>query len=137
MTPSRPNTFEGTSPCAPPSLDRPLRQSLKASVPPTPIDKLIIEEGLRIKDVYVRKDLDILLVVLNNGRTIRSTVSAHARLKGARQSVLEQWSLIAGGRGLHWEVLDEDLSLRGFVMDAALRNAIDELTGPAGLAQRA
>lgn len=92
---------------------------------------------MRIKDVYVRKDLDILLVVLNNGRTIRSTVSAHARLKGARQSVLEQWSLIAGGRGLHWEVLDEDLSLRGFVMDAALRNAIDELTGPAGLAQRA
>ena len=105
--------------------------------PSDPIDKLIIEEGLRIKDVYIRKNLDVLMVVLNNGSTIRSAVSAHPRLKNAKQTVLEKWTLIGGGRGVHWEALDEDLSLRGFIMDSAVRNAIGELTAPSGLAQRA
>jgi hypothetical protein len=105
--------------------------------PSDPIDKLIIEEGLRIKDIYIRKDLDILMVVLNNGGTIRSTVSGHARLKGAKQGALEKWSLIAGGRGVHWEALDEDLSLRGFIVEHAMRNAIEELTAPHGRAIRA
>lgn len=105
--------------------------------PSDPIDKLIIEEGLRIKDIYIRKDLDILMVVLNNGSTIRSTVSGHARLKGAKQAVLEKWSLIAGGRGVQWEALDEDLSLRGFIVDHAMRNAVEELSAPHGRAIRA
>jgi len=102
-----------------------------------PIDRLIIDGGLRIKDVYIRKDLDLLMVVLNNGSTVRSTVSMHRRLKGAKQSVLEQWQLIGGGRGIHWEMLDEDLSLRGFIVDSAMRNAVEELTAPAGRTQRA
>ncbi|MFT3884045.1 MAG: DUF2442 domain-containing protein [Flavobacteriales bacterium] len=96
--------------------------------PADPIDRLIIDGGLRIKDVYIRKDLDLLMVVLNNGSTIRSTVSDHPRLKSAKQSVLEQWQLIAGGRGIHWETLDEDLSLRGFIVETSVRNAIASLS---------
>lgn len=105
--------------------------------PTDPIDQLIIEGGLRIKDVYIRKDLDILMVVLNNGSTVRSSISAHARLRRAKQAILEKWSLIAGGRGINWEALDEDLSLRGFIMEAAVRNAIEELKLAADQAKRA
>ena len=104
--------------------------------PSDPIDKLIIDEGLRIKDVYVRKDLDILLIILNNGNTIRSSISAHSRLKGASQAALEKWTLIAGGRGVHWEALDEDLSLRGFILDSAV-NAMGELPAIGGRIRRA
>jgi len=111
-----------------PKLGKTISKRSDNKRPSDPIDRLIIEDGLRIKDVYVRKDLDLLLLVLNNGTVLRSSISAHKRLKGATRTVLSSWNLIAGGRGVQWEKLDEDLSLRGFIQETSLRNMIHDLS---------
>ena len=98
--------------------------------PTDPIDRLIHERGLRIKDVYIDKSLDLMLLVLNNGTVIRSGIAEHERLKGVPQPRLEKWSLIAGGTGLTWPELDEDLSLRGFIHASYVDQAIRSLDGP-------
>ncbi|MBS1546076.1 MAG: DUF2442 domain-containing protein [Bacteroidetes bacterium] len=91
---------------------------------------LVHEQGLRIKDVYLDKSLDLLLLVLNNGQVVRSNISDHDRLRGASEPQLAKWELIAGGTGLSWPKLDEDLSLRGFIQAASVRNVIRSLAGP-------
>lgn len=91
-----------------------------------PIDQLIHEQGLRIKDVCINRSLDLMLVILNNGTVIRSGVSEHARFRNAGQ--LKHWKLIAGGTGVTWPELDEDLSLRGFIHAHSLEHAIRSLT---------
>jgi hypothetical protein len=98
--------------------------------PNDPIDRLIIEHGLRIKDVYIDKSLDLLLLVLNNGQIIRSGIAEHKRLKSVGQSRLEKWELLAGGTGITWPDLDEDLSLRGFIHAASLEQTIRSLADP-------
>ena len=98
--------------------------------PTDPIDVLIHEQGLRIKDVYLNTSLDLLLLVLNNGQIVRSNISDHIRLRGASGPQLAKWELIAGGTGLSWPKLDEDLSLRGFIQAASVQDAIRSLAGP-------
>ena len=98
--------------------------------PTDPIDRLIHERGLRIKDVYIDKALDLMLLVLNNGTVIRSGIAEHKRLKGVPQPRLEKWNLIAGGTGLNWPELDEDLSLRGYIHASYVDQAIRSLDGP-------
>ncbi len=103
------------------------KSSLKNKRPTDPIDVLIHTHRLRIKDVYLDKSLDLLLLVLNNGQVIRSGIEEHARLRGATQSRLEKWQLIAGGTGLTWPELDEDLSLRGFIHSSSVDQAVRSL----------
>jgi len=38
-------------------------------------------------------------------------------LKEAEKNQLLQYELISGGIGIHWPLLDEDLSLKGFLQD--------------------
>lgn len=99
--------------------------------PSDPIDRLIHEEGLRIRDVYIDRSLDLMLLVLNNGQVIRSGISDHKLLRTATQKQLEDWQLIAGGTGVTWPKLDEDLSLRGFINASLLEQAVKSLAMPA------
>jgi hypothetical protein len=70
--------------------------------PSDPIDRLIIEHGLRIKDVYIDKSLDLLLLVLNNGQIIRSSIAEHKRLKSVghdwRNGSLSRVEQVSHGR---------------------------------------
>jgi len=102
--------------------------SLANKAPRDPIDRLIHEHGLRIKDIYINRSLDLMLVVLNNAAVIRSSVSEHVRLRSASQLKLKNWKLIAAGTGVTWPELDEDLSLRGFIHAQSLEHAIRSLT---------
>jgi hypothetical protein len=92
-----------------------------------PIDILIYEKGLRIKTVMIDKELDIMVMVLNNGKIIKSAISIFPGLKSASQKQLEEYRLISSGVGIHWEKLDEDLSLKGFIRDAAINSMIKHL----------
>ena len=78
-----------------------------------PIDLLIFEEGLRIQDVYVNKKLDVMIVLLNNKKIIRTAISEYKLLKKGSQKQLENFK--CDGIGIHWPSLNEDLSLRGFL----------------------
>lgn len=93
-----------------------------------PIETLILREGLRIIDVHPYKELDLLAVVLNSGDILQSRISDFERLKKATEPQLKKWQLIGGGIGIHWEAVDEDLSLRGFIRDSVQQETFRRLT---------
>lgn len=97
-----------------------------------PIDRLIFEKGLRIKNVIIEKDLDLMGIILNNGKILETKISLYPRLKGASEKELKEWQLIGKGIGVSWEKLDEDLSARGFIYAAAIKDMVDYLQASGG-----
>ena len=65
--------------------------------------------------VQLRIDDDTLSVELSDGRTISAPLAWFPRL--ARGTVQERntWRLTAGGRGVHWPELDEDVSVENLL----------------------
>ena len=78
-----------------------------------PLDRLIFEEGLRIKNLWFDQDLDLIVVLLNNKKIIQRPISDFVRLKNASIEQLANYQ--TDGIGVHWPNMDEDLSLRGFL----------------------
>ncbi len=54
---------------------------------------------------------DTLSVELADGRTIAVPLAWYPRLAQATGKERNSWRLIAGGRGIHWTELDEDISV--------------------------
>lgn len=77
-----------------------------------PFDRLIFEQGLRAKHILADKKLNTLVVLLNNGSVLKVTLNLYPRLRNATQKQLDNWELIGGGIGIHWEDLDEDYPLK-------------------------
>jgi hypothetical protein len=77
------------------------------------IDALILQDGLRIQSLYFSKELNLMLIVLNNRKVLQRDLSDFARLYNAQEEDLNRFEL--GLTGVHWPTLDEDLSLRGFL----------------------
>lgn len=61
---------------------------------------------------------DTLIVHLEDGRSISAPLEWFPRLRDAPESKRGQWRLIGHGVGIHWEELDEDLSVRGLLEGA-------------------
>lgn len=70
-------------------------------------------ETPRAEDVIVTKDT--LSVDLNDGRTISVPLEWFPRLLHARPSERNNWRLIGRGHGIHWEEIDEDISVEGLL----------------------
>lgn len=92
------------------------------------IELMILRDGLRIADVHPYKELDLLAIVLSSGDVLQARISDFERLNKATAPQLKKWRLIGGGIGIHWEAVDEDLSLRGFIRDAAQQDALRRLS---------
>ena len=58
---------------------------------------------------------DSLTVELSDGRTIAAPLAWFPRLLHASADERSKWRLIAGGRGIHWSSLDEDISITGLL----------------------
>ncbi len=82
-----------------------------------PVEQIIFNEGLRIKAVHIHSDLDLMVVVLNNGKLFRYPISQSKRLKNASEAQLNDFRLIGNGVGLHWPQVDEDISLKGILQE--------------------
>jgi uncharacterized protein DUF2442 len=54
---------------------------------------------------------DALTVVLNDGRTVSAPLEWFPRLRAATPEQRKAWEPIGGGIGLHWEAIDEDISV--------------------------
>ncbi|HEY7020815.1 MAG TPA: DUF2442 domain-containing protein [Ktedonobacterales bacterium] len=54
---------------------------------------------------------DRMSVQLQDGRELSVPLVWFPRLLNASQQEREQWRLIGTGEGLHWEALDEDISV--------------------------
>ena len=60
-------------------------------------------------------DASMLHVRLVDGREISVPLEWFPRLRGATDSQRDNWRLMGGGVGIHWENLDEDLSVEGLL----------------------
>jgi len=58
---------------------------------------------------------DTLSVDLNDGRTIAVPLAWFPRLSHASLWELDNWRLIGKGQGIHWEDLDEDISVEALL----------------------
>jgi hypothetical protein len=58
---------------------------------------------------------DILHVVLADGREISVPLIWSPRLQKATPEQRKEWRLIGGGIGIHWEAVDEDISVESLL----------------------
>jgi hypothetical protein len=67
----------------------------------------------RVADVKVTEKT--LIVTLRDGRQIRTPLAWFPRLAGAGIKERSKWELAAAGYGIHWPLIDEDLSVNGLL----------------------
>jgi hypothetical protein len=77
---------------------------------------LAISADERVKNVRV--DDDVLSVDLMDGRTIAVPLAWYPRLLNASAEQRLRWEICAAGYGIHWPLLDEDLSTEGLLRGA-------------------
>ncbi len=58
---------------------------------------------------------DSLRVVLADGREIAAPLVWFPRLQNATPEERKAWRLIGGGVGIHWEAVDEDISVESLL----------------------
>ena len=63
----------------------------------------------------VRFDEQMLHVQLSDGREIGVPLEWFPRLRDASEEQKANWRLIGKGVGIHWEDIDEDLSVEGLL----------------------
>ena len=56
-----------------------------------------------------------LIVRIEDGREVAVPLEWFPKLRDATPGELNNWSFIGNGIGIHWEDLDEDLSIRGLL----------------------
>ena len=61
---------------------------------------------------------DTLSVVLSDGRVISAPLAWFPRLLEATPKQRTDWELIGGGVGIHWESVDEDISVASLLQPA-------------------
>ena len=77
-----------------------------------PISAIEIEIPFAI-DVNITEDT--LSVDLSDGRTISTPLGWFPRLEQADEEERRNWKLIGKGSGIHWEDIDEDISVEGLI----------------------
>ncbi|HYN85010.1 MAG TPA: DUF2442 domain-containing protein [Pyrinomonadaceae bacterium] len=70
----------------------------------------------RVAGVEINEDE--LSVRLMDGRTITVPLAWYPRLSNATEVQRNNWQIIGGGYGIHWEDVDEDLSTEGLLRGA-------------------
>jgi hypothetical protein len=66
-----------------------------------------------IEDVTISNDT--LTVELSDGRILSVPLAWYLRLSHAEPGERSNWRLIGKGEGVHWEALDEDISVEGLL----------------------
>ena len=79
---------------------------------------------------------DALTVVLNDGRTVSVPLVWFPRLLAASSEQRGEWEPIGGGVGLHWEAIDEDISIASLLQPERFMR-LPPATHPTGASRRA
>ncbi len=58
---------------------------------------------------------DTLTVELDDGRTVSVPIAWYPRLLHATPEERKNWRFIGKGSGIHWEAIDEDISVEGIL----------------------
>ena len=70
--------------------------------------------GVEVREAvacHVEVSEDTVSVELADGRTIAAPLAWYPRLSHATVEERTSWRLIGNGRGIHWPVIDEDISV--------------------------
>jgi hypothetical protein len=67
------------------------------------------QENVLASKVWFSKDM--LYILLQDGREIGVPLLWFPRLRKATMDQLNNWRLIGNGVGIHWESIDEDISV--------------------------
>ncbi|MBF0135390.1 MAG: DUF2442 domain-containing protein [Magnetococcales bacterium] len=67
---------------------------------------------------YVGVTNDTIQVDLMDGRSVMVPLAWFPRLLQATPEQRNKWALCGGGYGIHWEEIDEDLSVAGLLRGA-------------------
>ena len=70
--------------------------------------KTVLVENLRVT-------ADTLIVDCDDGRSISLPLAWYPRLQQGSENERNTWQLNGGGQGIHWPLLDEDLSIEGLL----------------------
>lgn len=71
--------------------------------------KSVLATSVQVDDVELTVDL-------SDGRTISAPLAWYPRLVHGTQTERNRWRLIGKGRGIHWEDLDEDISVENLIL---------------------
>jgi hypothetical protein len=63
----------------------------------------------------VRVEADTLTVELSDGRVLSVPIGWYPRLLHGTEQERKNWRFIAGGRGIHWPEIDEDISVENML----------------------
>ena len=77
---------------------------------------LAIKVDERVRNVHFTEET--ISVDLMDGRTITVPLVWYPRLLNATTDQRSQWEVCSGGFGIHWEEIDEDLSMEGLLRGA-------------------
>ncbi len=58
---------------------------------------------------------DMICLHLSDGREVRTPLEFYPRLARANKKDLMKYRFMGGGTGIHWETLDEDLSVDSII----------------------
>ena len=78
---------------------------------------------------------DDLSVVFSDGRTVAVPLAWFPRLARASAKQRADWELIGGGAGIHWEAVDEDISVASLLQPENLMRLPDKALRPRARAQ--
>ena len=76
-----------------------------------------------------------LTVVLSDGRTVKVPLAWFPRLVGASTKQKADWELIGGGIGIHWEAVDEDISVASLLQPESFMRLPNEALQPSSRAR--
>lgn len=71
----------------------------------------LTDKSAHILAIKVWFSKDMFYVLLQDGREIGVPLLWFPRLRKASQEQLNDWRLIGNGVGIHWESIDEDISI--------------------------
>ncbi len=72
--------------------------------------------NIELPNIYsVQTTEDTLTFELDDGRTLSVPIAWYPRLQYATPEERENWRLIGGGQGIHWESIDEDINIQGII----------------------
>jgi len=73
-----------------------------------------------------------LTVVLDDGRTLSIPLAWFPRLLAATPNQRRDWELIGRGIGIHWEAIDEDISVASLLQPEKFMRLANTALQPAG-----
>jgi len=112
-----------------------------------PMRRLLAASGCRLTSVPAARaetlavDVECsgyaLCVTLSDARVVSVPLVWFPRLAGASTREQSEWELIGGGIGIHWEAIDEDISVASLLRPENFMRLPDKALQPTGRKKRA